>query len=1460
MAENYPLLNSNDDFIPYSTFHSVLFHIAGDEENKIDSNVEIDNKEFFKGALPANGGLYDPHMGTTDHSYPCAECGNRKTVCPGHFGSVRLKYPLKNPLFKTLLLKFMKIFCFHCGSLLTIAKTDNPKKIMSETVKQVRAISTCSICKKPKRKIINDKIDPLMFYYETGNKQNPKYEIYNHEIKKFTEKISMEDVKRLGFPEWSHPSKLLVNYIKAPPNTTRPDRKNSGVKNNTSDVTVMLKTLVEYNLSIPDIIPDTREKLAKLRDTYYIMDMTYYDMIKGQSTANNQNRLNTNNNKVPQSVAMGLPKKKGIIRNNLMGKKTHMMMRSVITGDNMLRVDQIGIPINIAKNMPIEEVVVEGVNEKRLQIYFDNGLEGLYPGALSVIKKADGKKYKVELLKDKNYKLQPGDVVCRSMVNGDPVCLNRQPSLLFSNISSMNAVIQEEGDTIRLAVSSCNAFNADFDGDNMNGLVGQHVQSRIEMMHMSDIKNWMISFQNISPMFGSFQDALIGCSEFTHEGVEFDRWHAIQIMSQIDPKNAKLDFSKKYYTSRDLMSMVLPEINIVNRRPKSYMAGYVGYIPYDPNDIFVNIKRGKLLSGVMDKNTVGQGKNGSIYHIINNEYGSDRAIETIYNIQQIVTQYFYHQGFTTGVSDLNVPKETEEEINNKLSVLIQKSRKLINDLDNDKLIPPIGQSLHDYFEEEALSKLQPGDDFANPIFSALDIVKNGLVKLIMSGSKGKINNLLSINGAIGQATINGRRMPRHCGLGRTSPYFTRYDLEPESCGFIGNSFRQGIQSKVYPFACAEARFGEIAKALATSISGAQNRISIKNLESIITDNLRKSVKNFNIIQPLYAEGGIDPRRNEKVKFITSEISDKTFEEKFYVDVRKNKFLSSKFKTKKHQEILNLEFKQLQQDRDEYRDIFMRIENDNNGVYIFGEEQFMPVNVFRIIKDTLFEYKDDAKYMKKDLDPLFVFEKVQHLCNNIPYKYMNDIQESLKKKIPQHYITATHLLKILFRTYLNTGYLLKEGINDDLLEIIIDRIILTFQKSLIDNGMAVGIIAAQCVSEPMTQYVLDSKHRSGAGGGTKTNTLVRIKEILGAKPTHKLKNPLVSIIPKEEFMENKEKVQEIANHIEMLPFNRFISGLQVFFEKYGNPVHPKYLYEKDFIRKFEKFNAGVSAPGDLTKWCIRFDLNREQMIAKNMKVFTIVTAIRREFPFIHIVYSPENAQKLILRCYLRQPIFKNKVVNNETPVVAIVEDIKKVIIRGIQDVENTDVLKKIKTYVDKDGSVKTKKIFYIQAAIKNYNKKLAYNYTFMEDILSNPYVDKYKTQCDSIIEFEKIYGVRAARHKIISEIINTLEGTSPIHASVYADEMVYSGKVTSIQKTGLQKREPSNVTLRLSFQSPIQVIEQSAIQGTKDYINGISGPLIMGMAPRIGTTYNRLMVDREAIKKKKEKIGDDIDDL
>jgi DNA-directed RNA polymerase beta' subunit len=192
--------------------------------------------------------------------------------------------------------------------------------------------------------------------------------------------------------------------------------------------------------------------------------------------------------------------------------------------------------------------------------------------------------------------------------------------------------------------------------------------------------------------------------------------------------------------------------------------------------------------------------------------------------------------------------------------------------------------------------------------------------------------------------------------------------------------------------------------------------------------------------------------------------------------------------------------------------------------------------------------------------------------------------------------------------------------------------------------------------------------------------------------------------------------------------------------------------------------------------------------------------------------------------------------------------RETVIRGIKGINSTEVINVIKSIVKDDGSVTTKVTYGISAAGTN-----------TEEILNNDYVDRYKSQTDSIIEFEQTFGIEAARNKIIVELRKEMPDVSVPHSSIYADEMTNCSHVTSIHRTGLQKREMSNVTLRLSFQSPIQVIQNAAEDGLIDKIGGISGPLILGRTFDVGSTYNKVLINENFLKTYGQKLSKQIDD-
>jgi DNA-directed RNA polymerase II subunit RPB1 len=1432
----------------YSKTYDLCFYVLGNEENLLESNVNITNKEVMKGDRPMLEGIYDAHMGTTDHAWNCATCGNRKTICPGHFGSIDLKYPLKSPMFRDELLKWLKITCYYCGEIIVpIKKKIKAARLLSELVKNVRSIKMCPACMKPHMQVVKDKKKPAIFYrVQEENKAIIKMEEFlNHQIEHVLQRIKDHTVIKMGKPLRSHPIKFILRTIRAPPNTIRPDiRRIGGARSSNSDTTSLLKTIIEINDALPDDIPPIDQIGQDLKDMYFNLDMTYFAMLKGGGGGDV--KLVTNTNKPPIAIAEHFPKKTGRIRRNLMGKRVEYMIRSVITGDSRLKIHEVGIPMIHAQNLEIPETVTND-NLARLTTYYMNRNDR-YPGCKRIVKKSDGHAYRIEHM-NKDYQLQEGDVVMRDMITGDVVNFNRQPSLLFSNIAAMRVVVMDVGFTLRINPSVCNYYNADFDGDQMNSIVPQGIQARNECMKISKVARWFISPQNQAPLVGAFQDCLIGLAELTKEGINFNKWHAMNLFNDIYSKGINYDFKGKSFSNRDLVSRLLPKINLINKSPSIYREEYATLLKYNPTDTKVNIIRGQLKSGILDKSTAGQGVMGSIFHIIANEYGNDRALETVYNLQQLTHRFFLYHGFTVGVNDINISNTAMKEVKRRIASMILESRKITQRLNNGKLIAPLGMKLNEFYESEQLNSLATGDDFVNPIFADIDLRNNGIARLILTGSKGKPPNFIAINGAIGVQTINGRRFGPQAGWGRSSPYFVRYDTDPAASGYISTSFREGITNDVYPFMAGEARHGMISNALSTSIAGYQSRISIKNLETILTDNLRKSVKGFNVVQPLYAECGLDPAKTEKVKFPTVMISNDDFANNYKADI---KLLNKKYQNSTVSKMLDDEFEQMTVDRIRYRKIHLTLEKHNPKEYIMDNTKQLPVNIQRIIDDVVYNYNDVIETIddkNRILDPIYAINSVNELCNNLAYAFQNDTQRKLKNKIPAHLVAATNLMQILLRSYLCIRYLLKKGVINHLLDIIIKRVNITFKKSLVEYGTSVGIIAAQCLSEPMTQFVLNSKHRSGGQGGTTTNEIVRIQEVLGAKDTDVMKNPHMLIMVKPEYENDKIKVQEIANHLEMMNFDRFITTTRIFFEEYGNPTHPEFIHESKIIIQIEKHNYGQKKPNDLAKWCIRYGLDKEELILKNMKLETIILAIRKNHPELYVIYSPENAKDVFIRCYLRNDQFKQSQNYYEDNVYPLMSIIKNVIIRGISGLISTSVMDVIKNIEQKNGSLERKKVFGVFAIGTN-----------LSEVLSNKYIDKYATQSDSITEMEQCFGIVAARNKIINELTATLQTPSRVHTSIFADEQSYSGKITSIQKTGLAKREQANLTLRLSFQTPVQILQEAASNGMCDRISGVSGPLVLGTLPNVGTTYNSISVNEEFINANIKSLDDVLEDL
>lgn len=1409
--------------VPVSKFGSVEYYIISDEENARTAAVTIGNKENFRGMEPVEGGIYDKRMGSTSYIWSCNTCMQHKVDCPGHHGMLPLRYPVKKPMFIKALMQMLKVICHQCGSVITenIPPVKKYNIIVEIAKKSHKDISECAHCGFAVRKLSSEKHTPHIFDIHTMEGEKPvKLELTNDVIYDILQRVTEETARKIGWKR-NHPKSLMTRILRIAPNTLRPDiRKVAGGKSRSDEVTALIKTIFEKNMDIQPI-DDTNDIDGLQTDNRHLLDIHAITMIKGAGAGADTQRITISaSNKPPMSLIGRTTGKNGHYRRFLLGKRVFMISRAVITTDPRVRVNELGVPKSIASRIQIPEVV-RFFNIERLTMFFMNR-RNKYPGVTDIV--IDGKKTRINRVPD-DYQLKYGDVVFRDLIDGDWVLFNRQPSLTYASIGAHQIRIVEYGLCIRMNVSACPPYNADFDGDQMHLIVCQDIQARVEIARLSSVSQWMVSYQTSAPSYGNYYDSLIGIALITRSGVVFGRDQAMQLFANIHLKDRNLVFDKKTYTGRDLVSMLLPDINYGDRSPSFYMKQYAHLIKYDPSDIVVRIKRGQLVSGILDKACAGEESQGSIFHVIANEYGPNVALETIFNFHQLANAFLYYRGFTLGIKDLQIPKEAEDQINSNIANLVQDSLKITEKLNNRTFEAPKEMTIQDFYESEQLSALDPGDTFIHAVFKSVDFYKNNMAGLIFHKSKGKPTNFVAINAAIGSQLVGDRRPPLNFS-GRTSPYFCRYDDSPLARGYVIDSWRKGIRPELYINSCAESRHGLVNNVLSTSIAGEQTRTAVKNMDSIITDNMRKSMKGDNVVQILYGGDGVDTRKLLRVKIPTVKITHAEFEK--YRGVSKSP---------KEQAALASEFAQLKADREQYRQIYLRLGDSSGGKYIFDDSVSLPVNPHYTIENTLQRHTNLAGA----LDLVDAVKMVEDLCSCLPYAYTNKFCEEQRVGQPEVYLQATTLLRITVRAHLCTHNLLRMGVSSKHLTIIADLIKNTFINSLISSGMAVGVMTAQCMSAPITQLALDSKHKSGSASGSSRSsisTLDRIKEIWAARPTKNMKAPEMTIMLDPKYEDDKEKVQEIASYIKMMKLGMFVQSAQIFQEFYGSISHPDYAHEAKWIEQASRF-AG-KPPINLLPWCVRFTIDREELYTNNINMEHIMSELRNQSPHYYIVNTPELAKEIVIRIYFKPTAF----TGSSTPIYEDLRlrllKIKDILVRGVRDIVNTEVIEVISSKVKPDGAIEQRKVFAISTSGSN-----------LEDVLCLRCVDPTRTQTNSIIEHEDVYGIESARNKIVSEIYIIMNNISS-HRYLFADEMTFSSWVTSIRKTGLGIREKSNVLLRLAFQAPTEIIRKAAIEEAHSKVTGITGPFIHGQIPEVGSCYNELRLNRDMVRKHAKK--------
>jgi len=1462
--------------IPRTEASAIRYYVLGDQENLIDSRVPVRLEDPGKSKGPPQpDGVFDLHMGptATGAANKCETCnllwaddGQRRGPCPGHFGHVELRYPIPNTFFVDDAILWLQAICHSCG--LPVANNVNTAK--SAKNHWLRLYATEAKPSGKNAKCHNCGVLHPHVIMEEGSETSLKKRIYKasketkdtthslddlptHTIRYILGRVTAATVEKLGRTQ--HPDKLTLMNFRVPPNPIRPSmRKYGSNKAEPDDLTMLVGKIVNIRNSLPEQkVWGEHESLGEdlTKQTTQMANFAF-NMQRSSTKIGSGIRSGRDGDKKIRSITDRVKGKGGRIRRNLLGRRVWVIARSFITCDNSLALDEVGIPQMVAQEIQIEEVVREH-NFDRCNFYYQNGV-GQYPNVKRIIKKGG-------IVRDRKRTSEPlkiGDIILRDVVDGDIVGFNRQPSLLYCSVASFKAKVLAGVLTFRMNLQIVDFFNADFDGDAMIIIFATSARTRNEIHMLANSSQFFISYKDSKPIVGNAHDSLIGMATMTRNEVVMDKSHAMYLTGQIP---LDWDFTDtKQVSGREMVSKLWKTMGLTfNYKgtpnfydPKAHAR--TQYFP--PEDTKIVVKNGELISGILDKSSIGGGARNGIYQIIHNQYNPDVALKLALYMQWLALAWIGTRGFTIHMGDIVISKEAKQEIDQEQTKIIAESQEITERLNAGSVVPPLGQTIDEYYESMQLNALKPNDAITEIIYRDTDLYNNNLSMDVFHGVRGNRNNIRLTNSALMQQSIHGERMKASFN-GRCLIYFPRFDFDPQSRGYIANSYLSGLTPAEMMFHTQESRFALINRSQNTAQTGYQNRLASKSLEPCIIDNHRRVNNNGKFNQLVYGGDGVDPRYLESVRIPTFDETETVDDKEVpLTDARIREIWGSKTNMFKNvssasvQKVLDAETDQLLKDRHEYMQVQLLLQHLLDKPYNSGIS--IPVNVLRIL-DTIISVTGREKSEVSSLNPVQVIEKVNKFCDELVFVLINEEQRQRYRNgeyaPPEHLRAATKMMQMVVRLFFSTRNLSNMGATMAHIELAMYEIERIYRRNLIAYGTCIGIIASQCISEPMTQTILDSHHSAGQGIGKKKD-IERVKQILGVTEGKHPEDGSMTLHVLPELINSEQKVQEIANMIEMMRLTDFIENAQIFFEGFpknskdtdNGPTHPDYVHERGIITDFIRYNPAIKVPEDLSKWCFRIQLDKVNLIGKNMTVSTIYHKMKEMYPKSYIVYTQDNAEKVLLRVYMRAELIPKD--ENLNKMKLLLKNMLETVIRGVSGIRGAKIEEyKNHRVVGADGGLQKVKGWYIQTLGSN-----------MRDILDLPFFDHKYTQTDRIVETYKIFGISAANIKLVSELMFQISGVNFRHYTGYSDEMTFTGVVTSINRYGTANRDMP-VMLRASDASPMVVFKDAAIRGVRDEIQGVSPALMMSKNPKIGDQFNPFLVDEEFVKEESKEADD-----
>lgn len=978
----------------------------------------------------------------------------------------------------------------------------------------------------------------------------------------------------------------------------------------------------------------------------------------------------------------------------------------------------------------------------------------------------------------------------------------------------------------------------------MNAHIPQDDESEAELKNLAAVPYQIISPANNKPIIGIFQDNMIGAFRLTRAGIRFTARQAMNLLMaynlvHIDDLLNQFDNSPdQKISSFELLSQIMPPLTL-NYKTKRFD---------DKENIkesnnILDIRNGSYKRGQMEKGVLGDTTKGLIQRIYN-DFGYKAVADFIDSLQNIITEYMKTSSYSVGISDLIADAKTNESIASAINAKKMDVKNLIDQIHLGIFENKTGKTNEEEFETQVNNILNKAANDAGKIGRESLSKDNRFVIMVNAGSKGSDLNISQMIATLGQQNVDGKRIP-YGFENRTLPHFCKFDDTPRARGFVENSFISGLSPEELFFHAMGGRVGLIDTAVKTSQTGYIQRRLIKGLEDLKVE-YDMTVRNGKrrIVQFAYGEDGIDPVKveSQNIPIVFMSVEDiyahfqmpgKSYSDLPYV----TGFISEALTRMKKQDsalksrTATLIDYMLTQQRLIVKNVFKN--NDDNNVNI-------PVAFKYIINNIMGQLNINDGSMT-DITPLEAFEL---------------IDQTYEKLMSNYYSPPTELFKTLYYYYLSPrDLLILKSFNRAALVLLLNTIVLNYNKAIIAPGEMVGMIAAQSIGEPTTQMTLNTFHYAGvASKSNVTRGVPRIEEILSLSSNPK--NPSCTVYLKKDEERNQKNAMENMHRLAYTTIREIVDNIQICFD----PDDTKTVIDEDkaimeqysyFERMVSECSGSFESGDDIkkSKWVIRMEMNPEEMLDKNITMDDIHFAAKNCLKDdIDCIFSDYNSDKLIFRIRINNLLNKKKQLTKVNPLdqsdeIYLLQNFQEhildnIVLRGVKNI-NRVIPRKIENNVDFEES----------SFVKHETWVLDTVGTNLLDLLALDYIDPYRTITNDIQEIHRVLGIESARQAIFNELSETIESEGTYinyhHLSVLCDRMTTSDGMTSIFRHGINNDDIGPIA-KASFEETPEMFLRAAKHAELETMRGISANVMCGQEGYFGTSMFQVMLDMDRV--------------